>query len=594
MKKIFFNLALIALSLLMMNCIDTNRPRNAEIDIIVTTDVHGAIFPFNAVENRETNSSLAQVQAYVQEKRLKGQDVILLDNGDILQGQPVVYYYNYEKIDVPHILPQVLNYMQYDAATVGNHDIECGHDVYDRVKKELNCAYLAANAIDTKTKEPYFEPYKIVERNGVKVAVLGLITPSIPNWLPEELWKGIEFEDMIISAKKWVKIIQEKENPDLLVGLFHSGMDFTYNNQNAETPNNENAVLLVADQVAGFDVIFGGHDHKHEQKTITNKAGKKVLIIDAGSYARSIGLAKIRFTMQTDNTYKKDITGSIIDMTRCERDPDFMRKFGKKNDEIKKYVSTPIAVFDKRITVQNAFFGNSAFIDLIHDFQKDISGAKISFAAPLSFNSQIKEGQIYTRDMFKLYRYENMLYTMELTGQEIKDFLEFSYAGWFNTMKNENDYLLNFSRDSSGRFITTGYSNNYKLATAFYNFSSASGINYTVDVRKPVGERIAISSLEDGNTFDLDKKYKVALNSYRGCGGGNHLTLGSKIKKEDLADRVLKSTNKDLRYYLMKWLEKKQRVSPKAHSNWQIIPKEWAEKAKKREAKLLFGNSANL
>ncbi|MCI0471840.1 MAG: metallophosphoesterase, partial [Candidatus Aminicenantes bacterium] len=204
-------------------------PQAVTLKIIATTDVHGAFFPYDFIKNEEARTSLAQVYTYVKEQRQnKEQEVILLDNGDILQGQPSVYYANFEVPDKPHVCAELLNYMNYDAGTVGNHDIETGHPVYDRIAKEFHFPWLSANTIDTATGLPYFKPYTIIERKGIKVAVLGLTTPHIPRWLPENIWKGMSFEDMIETAKKWVSIIKEKENPQVIIGLFHSGVDPAY------------------------------------------------------------------------------------------------------------------------------------------------------------------------------------------------------------------------------------------------------------------------------------------------------------------------------------------------------------------------------
>ncbi|KAB2844784.1 MAG: bifunctional metallophosphatase/5'-nucleotidase, partial [Melioribacteraceae bacterium] len=203
--------------------------QNVNLKIIETSDLHGAIYPFDFINNKPAKASMAQVYTYVKQERANAeQEVILLDAGDLLQGQPPVYYYNFEETNVPHLMAEVMNFMKYDAGAVGNHDIETGHDVFDRFKKDLNFPWLAANATNTKTNEPYFQPYVVIEKNEIKIAVLGLITPGIPMWLPEKIWSGIEWEDMIESARHWVNIINEKEKPDLLIGLFHSGVDYTY------------------------------------------------------------------------------------------------------------------------------------------------------------------------------------------------------------------------------------------------------------------------------------------------------------------------------------------------------------------------------
>ena len=179
--------------------------QSLNIKIIETSDVHGAIYPYNFTEDKTSTNSLAQVHAYVEKERAnKNQEVILIDNGDILQGDPAVYYYNFEKTDTTHLLASVMNFMKYDVGSVGNHDIETGHAVYDKFNKELNFPWLAANAVNAETNNPYFPPYYVIEKKGVKIAVLGMITPGIPNWLPKNIWSGIAVEDMSSSAKTWV------------------------------------------------------------------------------------------------------------------------------------------------------------------------------------------------------------------------------------------------------------------------------------------------------------------------------------------------------------------------------------------------------
>jgi len=561
------------------------------VKIIETSDVHGAIFPFDLKENKETNSSLARVMTYLNEQRADtNQIVFLLDNGDILQGDPVVYYYNFEKIDTIHIYADVMNYMKYDAATIGNHDIETGHDVYDKFNKEINFPWLASNAINIATNESYFKPYTTIERGGLKIAVLGLITPAIPQWLPEKIWSGIRFDDMIETAQKWVKKIRVTEQPDLMIGLFHSGVDYTYNDETENTYKNENASRLVAEKVDGFDLIFVGHDHSGWNFKTKSPSGKEVLIIGTTSGARNIAVANclLKFDKICMAYDKQETKGELIEMKNYAPDAEFMNRYKNNLEEVKNFVSRPVGEFTEMISSRDAMFGPSKFVDLIHTIQFDLTGADVSFSAPLSFNAKIDKGEVFVRDMFDLYKYENLLYTMELTGQEIRDYLEYSYANWFNQMKSENDHLLKFKLDESGNIKYSERSKSPELEERYYNFESAAGIDYVVDVTKPVGERVTINNLSNGDVFDLNTKYKVAINSYRGNGGGGHLTRGAKISKDELSKRVINSTEKDLRYYLMKWIEEKKTVTPVLFNNWSVIPENYWKAGKERDYKLLF------
>ena len=553
-----------------------------KIKLIATGDVHGAIFPYDFIENEPLNTSLAQIYTYIKEQRsVKSQEVVLLDNGDFLQGQPVVYYSNYENHEGQHICADVMNFMGYDAASVGNHDLETGHEVYDKLVKEFNFPWLAANAVNKKTGEPYFAPYAIINRKNVKIAVIGMITPTIPVWLPDKIWEGMEFHDLVECAKKWVKIVKEKENPDLIVGLFHSGVDSTYNNHSDQDYMNENASNLVAQRVPGFDIIFAGHDHQEFNMVVRNCEGGRVIILDPKNCAKLAAVASVQIKKENGKLVDKKITGLIMEMNSCEPDREMMKRYSDYIKMIKRYVSKPIAKFTRTISSRDAMFGNSAFVDLIHSIQLEATGADVSFAAPLTFDSKVDKGTVCIRDMFKLYKFENLLYTVLLTGKEILDYLEYSYGSWFNTMSDRKDHLVLFEVDERGNGRTAG---------KFYNYSSASGINYTVDLTKPAGEKITIQGFTDGRAFELDKTYKVAINSYRGNGGGGHLTDGSGISHDDLLKRIISSTDKDLRYIIMQHIEAMRIVSPKAKGNWKAVPQDFWIRGRKKDYQIMYDN----
>ncbi|MBI9052538.1 MAG: 5'-nucleotidase C-terminal domain-containing protein [Bacteroidales bacterium] len=566
-----------------------NKPESYNLVIVETSDVHGAVFDFDFINNKSSQGSLSKVQTYLNNLR-DTTNCILMDNGDILQGQPIVYYDNYENTNDIHICSKVMNYMKYDVATIGNHDIEAGHAVYDKINNEINFPWLAANAIDTESGEPYFKPYTIINKDGIKIAVFGLITPGIPKWLPEELWAGIEFEDMVVSAKKWVPEILKKENPDLLIGLFHAGFDYTYGNVDYDTPKNENASVIVAEQVPGFDVIFIGHDHYSWNEKITNVNGDEVIVLGPASSARQVVTANISFKLNAKNQYDKLIVGDIVNIKDYKADSLFDAKFKPEFKTIEEFVSRKVGDFKKSVFAQKAIYGPSEFMNLIHQIQLDMSNADISFAAPLSFNSTINEGPVYVRDMFKLYRFENFLYKLNLSGKEIDGYLEYSYANWFNTMSSENDHLLLFKKDSNGELEYSERYQSYALKTNYYNFDGASGINYTVDLRKPAGDKVEINSMSDGSVFSIDSMYSVAVNSYRGNGGGGHLVHGAGIPESELNQRRISSTEKDLRYYMMKWIEEQQVIDPQETYEWNVVPENWWLKAQAKDYKLLNKN----
>jgi 2',3'-cyclic-nucleotide 2'-phosphodiesterase / 3'-nucleotidase len=551
--------------------------------LLGTTDIHGTFFPYDFVENRESSSSLASVSEYVNQVRKEGLQTILLDNGDILQGQPEVYYYNFVDTVSEHLCASMLNYMKYDAATAGNHDIEAGHQVYDRIMKDYNFPLLAANAVSTVTGDPYFAPYTIIRRNGIKVAVMGLITPSVPNWLPPVLYSGMKFENMTETASKWMSEI-EAQNPDVIVGLFHSGW-----NDEVEAPVPGNSANSVVYNVPGFDIVFTGHDHSSMNKKVVNAIGDTVLVINAGSRASNIARVDI-FKAPKGNGNGKSFTftGSLVKTSEYKPDSGFMAVFSAQYKATSEYVSRIIGVASEEISSRPALFGPSAFVDMIHTIQLDLTGADISFAAPLSFDVSIPKGDLRVADMFKLYRFENMLYKMSMKGSEIDGFLEHSARGWFSTMDSPDDYMLRYRSDESGVPVLSN--GRLRLREPVYNFDSAAGIEYVIDLTKEAGNMVQISALSDGRPFYSDSIYTVAINSYRGSGGGGHIRYGAQLSADEALGRLITSTERDLRYYFIEWILEKKNIDPVVFNNWKIIPEKYYQSALMREYPLVYGN----
>jgi len=582
---------ILAISVILMMYTANAQPttKTVRLKVIETSDVHGHFFPWDFMENRPIKGTLARANTYIKRQREKyGKDhLLLIDNGDILQGQPCVYWSNYVMPDNTNLAARVINYMEYDAETVGNHDIEPGHNVYDKWIREVRCPLLGANIVKENsdgTAHPNniytgLQPYSIHYIDGVKIAVIGMITPAIPNWLNNSIWKGIEFEEMTSCAKKWIKYVKDVEHPDLIFGLFHSGKD-----GGIVTPNyEENATAAVAREVPGFDIIFFGHDHQVHNEWVTNVEGQKVLIIDPSCYVRYVAEADIELSFEKGRLIKKDIKGEIISMLDEEVDHEMEQYFQKDIDAVKEYVGQKIGTFSSPIYTRESFFGNSAFTDLIHQLQLQLTDADISFTAPLSFNATIKAGDVTMADMFKLYRFENLLFVLRMTGEEIRKHLEYSYDMWTNQMKSPDDHILLLNIHGPEDQQRSGF----KYYT--FNFDSACGIDYEVDVTKPEGEKVHILQMSDGTPFDEKKWYKVAMNSYRANGGGELLTHGAGISKDSLDSRVIFHTDRDQRHYLTEEIRRVGTINPQANSNWKFVPEAWAKPALERDYQLLFG-----
>ena len=564
--------------------------KTVKLKVIETSDVHGHFFPWDFMEGRPIKGTLVRANSYItrQRKAMGNDRLLLIDNGDILQGQPCVYWSNYVMPEDENLAAQVVNYMQYDAETVGNHDIEPGHKVYDKWIREVRCPLLGANIVheDKKNAEANpkniytgLQPYSVHYVDGAKIVVLGMLTPAIPNWLNRSIWKGIEFEEMVSCAKKWVKYIQENEKPDLLFGLFHSGF-----NGGIHTPDyDEDATEAVAKEVPGFDIIFFGHDHMLHNEWVTNCEGKKVLCIDPSCYVKYIAEADITLKYKDDKLVSKQIKGKLVNVENETIDEQMLQHFQPKIDEVKAYVARKIGRFEHPVYSREGFFGNSAFTDLIHNLQLKISGADVSFNAPLAFDNVIQAGEVTQADMFKLYRFENLMFVLRMTGEEIHKYLEFSYSLWANTMTSPDDHALLLNDASKYDQQRTGFKN------YTFNFDSAAGIDYVVDLTKPVGQKVNILQMTNGEPFDESKWYKVVMNSYRANGGGELLTRGAGIPQDSLESRVLFHTDMDQRHYLTEKIHEMGSIDPQPNHNWRFVPEAWARPALERDYKQLFG-----
>lgn len=555
------------------------KTKTVTLRVIETSDVHGSFFPYDFINRTPKRGTLARVSSYVNKLRQQhGKNVILLDNGDILQGQPTCYYYNFIDTTSTNIAADVINYMQYDAETMGNHDVEPGHAVYDKWIKEVNCPMLGANIINVSTGQPYVQPYTILRRDGVKIAIIGILTPAIPNWLPANIWKGLRFEEMVSCARRWMDYLQKNEKPDVVIGLFHSGKD-----GGIKTPEyEEDASIRVAQEVPGFDLVLFGHDHTRHSSVVTNTAGKPVTCLDPANNAISVADATIELTLRKGKVVEKNVEGRIVNVTDEPIDEQFMAHFQPQIERINKFVNREIGQFKNSIYTRDSFFGSSAFNDFILNLQLQITGADISFNAPLSFDAVIKEGPVHVSDMFNLYKFENQLYVMRLTGEEVRKHLEMSYNLWVNTMTSPDDHLLLLSESTYGDQQRLGFKN------FSFNFDAAAGIDYEVDVTKPEGQKVHILRMSNGEPFDEAKWYKVAINSYRGNGGGELLTRGAGIPRDSLNSRIIWRSHRDQRYYLMKEIEKQGVVDPKPNNNWRFVPEEWVKPAAARDRKILF------
>lgn len=583
--------AIVALlaTILFISCSKKESRKDADVTLIYTTDVHGQMLNYDFYQKKPGIESLSNVMSYVRKCREENpKGVVLIDNGDLIEGCPSMYYYNYVAIRQEHLTTRVLSYMNYDVVNLGNHDLEGGEAVYyDHLKAGYSMSLLCANAIDTRTDEPMFMPYCIIERKGYRIAILGLITADVPHWVPLSKIPHLRFEGMQETANHWIPIIEEREQPDMIIGLFHSGREEVMLQDDSGNDYADGA-MITARNVRGFDALLIGHDHLVMTDTIINNFGDTIPVLQPANNAKELGRMDMHLTqgIKANGHVRADIRMQRIPTAEIPADQDYDKTFEveveKINAFLDKSVEQPIAEMDglKSLT------GPSEIMDLIHAVQLSVSYADVSLASCMSSFSKIQGGTLSMRQLFSIYKYENQMTKMWMTGNEIRQFLEFGYGRQFNQMTSSRDHLLNFKLKANGDTIMGRFGP--ELVTPQYNYTSAAGINYEVDVRKPAGHRVTIKSMADGSAFVPERRYDVVLSSYQAAGGGGFLRQGLGWNTSEIDRHTTITTVKDMRYFIQQYLQSMHtgKKTPLL-GKWQVVPTAWWQANCDRDAELL-------
>ena len=573
---------LAACALLAFSCGRTLKDGEYTLTVLSTNDVHGTWFDSTYVDSR-TRPSLMAVKYYVDSVRTAdgAENVLLLDAGDCLQGDNAPYYFNYVDTETPHLFPRLMKYMGYDAVAVGNHDIETGHPVYDRVAADLKkngVDFLAANAIRNDDGKPYFKPYKIVKKAGLKVAVLGYTNANMKAWLTEELWSGMHFVPIVDVIQADVDRIKAKEHPDVMVVVMHSGTG------EGDGSMLESEGLDAFRIVKGVDFVLASHDHRPHYELGTAGA-----FLNSGSHSRNVAEGKLHLTVKGHKIVSRTYETGLIPVKAEKADAEMKAHFQQDYEAVKAFTLREVGVLNTDLWTRDAYRGMSDYMNLIHTLSLGCKPAEISFGAPLTFNGHVNSGIIKYNDLFTIYPFENQLFVVKMTGDEIRRYLENSYDKWINTIAKADDRLLKIEARDDARTQQQRWS----FLNRSYNFDSAAGVNYTVDVTKPFGERVNITSMADGSAFDLQREYNVAMTSYRASGGGN-LMKETGIDTDNIDDRVV-ARYPEIRNILYDYLMENGTIDPEVIGNpavigaWKFVPEKLAGPAMDRDMMLLFG-----
>jgi 2',3'-cyclic-nucleotide 2'-phosphodiesterase/3'-nucleotidase len=523
------------------------QPKRAHIVILSTTDMHGRVFPIDYYTNKYDNVGIAKVATLIKEARKNDPDLLLVDSGDTIQGTPLEYFHNKRNNTPPDPMMLAMSALHYDSMTVGNHEYNFGLKVLEKARSEAKFPWLSANTYETQVKgDPttHYTPYIIKDVQGVRVGVLGLTTPGIPNWENKPNYEGLAFKETVSEAKKWVAVLRDVGKVDVVVIAMHMGIeeDLRTGIPSPSQVPNENAAVAIARQVPGVDVILMGHTHRPINDVMVNG----VLLTQANRWASHI--ARVDLYLERSSAGRWNLIGkssAIIPVTeKTEIDPEIARLGEPYDKETQAWLGRAIGESTEELTSQGCRFHDTAIIDLIQRVQLEAGKADVSMAACFNPSARIPKGSVTVRDIAGLYEYENTLVTLELTGQQLKDALEHSarYFKEYQPGKSLNDLV--------------------DTRIPGYNFDVAQGVTYDIDITKPFGQRIQNIKFK-GQPLSMTQKLRVVTNNYRVNGGGG-FTMYQNAP-------VIYRSSEEVRELIIDWVERNKTVPVQTDNNWKIV-----------------------
>ncbi|MDM8534094.1 5'-nucleotidase C-terminal domain-containing protein [Clostridiaceae bacterium HSG29] len=517
------------------------------ITILQTADMHGRIYAHDyATDSSDSDAGLAKIETLIKVEKAKNPDALLIDCGDTVQDNSAELFN-----DLPvHPMIQALNEMGYDIWSLGNHEFNFEKSFLDRNIAAFEGTVVSANIYKTGTDERFVDGYKIFDVNGVKVAVIGMVPPNIPLWeasAPSH-FAGLEFKDV---AEETEKVIGELEGKyDVLVGAYHIGPDGEHGYEGME---------YLAENFPEFDVIFGGHAHSKYQKEVNG-----VQLIEPGKYGWALAKADIQVVKNGEEYDVVSVITENIETKPVEGDAGILDTFKFVHDQSVSDANTVVGTISNDFilmpdyitgeaaisTMPTSQIKDTSVIDLINEVQMFYSSSDIGSAALFNFGSNLLEGEFKKKDVAYIYKYPNTLVGVNITGENLLKYMEWS-AGYYNTTK-PGDVTVSFNKDIRG-----------------YNYDMFSGVDYEINLLKEVGNRVE-NVIYNGEAIDPNKVYKLSLNNYR---FGTLMGLGLVTMDDKYYDSYeLYQDAGRIRDLIIKYTveEKQGNLAPTVDNNWKI------------------------
>ncbi len=537
--------------------------------IIATTDVHGRIFDKDLIDGKERPGSLAKLASYLKRQHKENKNVLYLDAGDILQGSLEIYQDVTAQFERKSLAAQAYNLLGCGAVAFGNHDLAAGTSCYERFYDGTKFPILSSNVCFVDYGD-FVPVYRMFEYKGLKVAVVGMTTPVVEYSIPSDRINELEFKDIAETARDIVPWLREERKADVVIGLFHSGFD---DGRMDDDGVYENAVRRVVSQVSGFDVILFGHDHIPRCLKMADCNGDSVLLINPGPYACNAAVATVTADFRGSDKPEILTSGYLEDITDEVPDKGFMKKLSGWYNDVNNYADSVAGRITTSLDGRGVLWRESSAMDYVHSVQMSFNAAEISLASPVFTRTFFPAGDIRMRDLLALYQYENTMVSVMMKGSEVRDVLEYSAGLYYNTVQDVNGNLLKTKTDSeSGKKMPE---------TSLNNFITAAGIDYVVDVTKPVGKRVHVLSMHDGKPFDPDRYYRTTINSFLYGGSGSAIFKATGITHKNIERRLEVSSSTDLRYYMITEFTLKRMagkdVDIRTVCNWRLVPENVVE-----------------
>ncbi|MGF1492361.1 MAG: bifunctional metallophosphatase/5'-nucleotidase [Microcoleaceae cyanobacterium] len=565
---IFILLGLI-LSVVFFRIIPAQSAQTKTITILETSDLHGNLMPWDYFANQPAEWGLARIVTLVQQERAKNPNLLLIDDGDTIQGTPLANYYNEVDTQSPHPIAEAFNVLGFDAVTLGNHDFDFGVEVLSRWTQQLQAPVLCANVVKP-SGEPAYLPYLIKSVNGVKVGILGLTTTGVTNWLPASNFGQFSFTDPVATAQKYVPQMRA-EGADVIVIAQHTGWakapkqrshptawledPKTWVSRGSTTPG-ENVTIELAQRVPGVDVILAGHSHLNVPQAVVND----VLIAEPSYWGKALSKFTIQL-QQRDKVWKViSKTATNLSVEGVEPAKDFVEQFQMAHQQTLDYINQPIGQAKGQfVGGMAARLHNSPLASLINTVQSKAAAAAgypVDFAITSIFRNQgeLPAGEITLRHAYGVYIYDNRLFVLEITGEILRQALEHN-AAYFQQIDPQ---ALKQNSLSSPREVVAENQRSY-------NWDLYSEIDYTIDVTRPLGQRVTRLKFR-GKPVTPEQTFRVALNNYRALGGGGY----SMFKQA----KVIWQSTQEIRELVAAHIAQQATLDPKDYTtdNFQLIP----------------------